>query len=69
MILIQILCLSIIIVATIGPDQGITHYNVTERLDESVWIPIRLTGQKGPGRECVVSVMTMDGTATGKYSL
>ena len=54
------------LVAIVGPDQGIVHYNVTERLDEMVWIPIRLTGQKGPGRTCEVQVRTMDGTATGK---
>ncbi len=55
------------IVAVVGPDLGVVHYNVTERLDDAVWIPIRLNGQKGPGRQCVVEVRTMDGTASGKY--
>ena len=57
------------IVATVGPDQGVVHYNVTERLDDSVWIPIRLSGQKGAGRQCEVEVRTMDGTASGKLLL
>lgn len=52
--------------ATIIPDQGIVHYNVTEDREEAVWIPLRLIGEKAPGRECVVEVRTMDGTASGK---
>jgi hypothetical protein len=47
-------------VATISADQ--IEYSVNEAND--LWITLHLDGQKGPGRECVVSVMTVDGTAT-----
>ncbi len=57
------------LVAVVGPDQGVVYYNVTERLDEFVWISLALNGQKGPGRQCEVEVRTMDGTADGKLLL
>ena len=50
-------------VATISADQ--TEYWVNE--GENLWITLHLDGQKGEGRECVVSVMTVDGTATGEH--
>ena len=49
-------------VATISADE--IEYIVNEQDD--LWITLHLDGQKGEGRECVVSVMTVDGTATGK---
>lgn len=49
-------------VATISADQ--IDYIVNEQDD--LWITLHLDGQKGEGRECVVSVMTVDGTATGE---
>lgn len=54
-------------VAIIRTDPRVTHYNVTERLDDAVWIPLILMGQKGPGRDCVVEVRTMDGSASGMF--
>ena len=51
-------------VAVISADQ--TEYWVNEQDD--LWITLHLDGQKGEGRECVVSVMTVDGTATGENS-
>ena len=53
--------------ALISTDPRVVHYNVTERLDDAVWIDLRLFGQKGPGRDCVVEVRTMDGTASGMF--
>ena len=49
-------------VATISADQ--IEYAVNEAND--LWITLHLDGQKGPGRECIVTVMTVDGSATGK---
>ncbi len=60
---------SLFLVAVIGSEQGVVYYNVTERLDDSVWISLRLNGEKGPGRQCEVEVRTMDGTADGKLLL
>lgn len=54
--------LSTLTEATISADQ--TEYWVNEQDD--LWITLHLDGQKGEGRECVVSVMTVDGTATGE---
>ena len=50
-------------VASVSADQ--TEYWVNEQ--EDLWITLHLDGQKGEGRECVVSVMTVDGTATGEH--
>ena len=53
---------SVLAVATISADQ--LEYWVNEQDD--LWITLHLDGQKGEGRECVVSIMTVDGTATGE---
>ena len=44
-----------------------TEFTVNEAND--LWITLHIDGQKGPGRECVVTVMTVDGTAMGKSHL
>ena len=50
-------------VATVRSTQP--SYSVNE--GETLEIDIQLFGQKGPGRECIVSVSTIDGTALCKY--
>ena len=52
-------------VVSIGLDQGIVEYNLTECLESAIWIPIRLTGLKAPDRHCEVSVRTEEGSALG----
>ena len=53
-------------VATIATGQP--SYSVTEYEDQQLNFNIVLTGQKGPGRSCVVTVSTLDDSATGRYS-
>ena len=53
-------------VATIATGQP--SYSVTEFEDQQLNFDVELTGQKGPGRSCVVTVSTLDDSATGKYS-
>ena len=50
----KIHCLPLLLVVLVGPDQSVVHYNVTECLDESIWISLRLNGQTGTGRQCEV---------------
>ena len=45
-------------VATVATDQP--SYSVTEFEDEQLTFNVELTGQKGPGRSCVVTVSTLD---------
>ena len=53
-------------VATIATGQP--SYSVTEFEDQQLNFDVELTGQKGPGRSCVVTVSTLDDSASGKYS-
>ena len=41
---------------------------MTEFEDEQLNFDVQLTGQKGPGRSCVVTVSTLDDSATGECS-
>ena len=42
---------------------------MTEYEDQELNFNVVLSGQKGPGRSCVVTVSTLDDSATGKRSL
>ena len=50
---------------TIGTGQS--SYSVTEYDDPQLTFNVNiLSGEKGPGRSCVVTVSTLDDSATGK---
>ena len=53
-------------VASISTDAD--SYCVTEFEDEQLTFNVELTGQKGAGRFCVVTVSTLEDSATGKYT-
>ena len=66
LILILILLTFLSAVATVGFDQ--TSYSVTEFEDSQLNFNVQiLSGQKGPGRSCVVTVSTLPDSATCKY--
>ena len=54
------------IVVTVGFDQS--SYSVTEFQDSQLDFNVQiLSGQKGPGRSCVVTISTLPDSATCKY--
>ena len=54
------------IVVTVGFDQS--SYSVTEFQDSQLDCNVQiLSGQKGPGRSCVVTISTLPDSATCKY--
>ena len=52
------------LVANVGFDQS--SYTVTEFEDSQLDFNVILSGQKGPGRSCVVTVSTLPDSATCK---